>query len=190
MIKQVDLEDKDEKQEKTSEKRILFIGGVFMKYKVSKLANNRSLVDISYNKLLRNFQIDVVEFGEGGKGSKTNATFFMQIDQLGLIADDIVNTRFKNNWVDDHKLYFIAGQTKARDISIEVKTGSKGFVLVFRIRNGEVKKGNQGQTNFDNTKEIKSAMTQQSLYDVRKMMKATLDFINGIPVKERYKFEE
>jgi hypothetical protein len=161
-----------------------------LKYKVNKLANNRSLLDISYNKKLKIFQIDVVEFGEGGKGSKSNATFYMQTDQMSLLADDIVNTRFKNNWVDDHKLYLMAGQTKARDINIEVKAGQKGIVMVFKIRNGEAKKGNKGQTNFDNTKPIKSAMTQQSLYDVRRAMKSVVDFINGIPVSERYKIEE
>lgn len=161
-----------------------------MKIKVLRLATNRSLIDISYERIqdAAMFSWNIVEFGNGSgkeKGSKAHSTFYMSIDEMALIADDIVNTRFKNNWKEGNSLYFIGGRKKARDLSLKVGKNNRGDITItVQVRNGEAITTDKGTTNFDKSKPITSCMTMQKLYDMRKGMRSVLDFIQGHITKE------
>jgi hypothetical protein len=156
------------------------------KYKAGKIANNRSLIDIVFDTEISLFVINIVEYGEGGTGSKNSVSFYMQIDKMHLLAEDIINLRFKNNWKDDKEMYFIAGRDKARDLLFTIaRDKNSNIVIKARIREGERVKSVKA-TKFDTTKQITQAGTQQQLNDIRRLMLSTKELINSLPFELKF----
>jgi hypothetical protein len=154
-----------------------------LRVQVARLSNNRSLLDITYSEDMNMFSLQVVEYGEGGKGSKSKATYFLAIDDMSLLASDIFNLQLK--FWDKNKIEFRGGLTKARFLQIEATKSNKGVPqFSFFVKEGEAVKNKFGGTTFKEGGTFDSASTWQSAQDVRKGMKSVLDFIQALSNQE------
>jgi hypothetical protein len=140
-------------------------------FQIAKLANNRSLVDISYSYEIQRFSITVLEYGEGSKGSKQFATAYLDTDSMSLLARDIVFKEFEG-------FASYGGKAKAREIKIQLKNGKYAFF----VREGEGSRMKNGGLKL--IKETSKAMSIVTEQDTRKAFCSVLDYVVVLSVAD------
>lgn len=164
--------------------------------KIGKMATNRSLTDFQYSswkdenseEKIHKIKMTIQEYAEknGRKVGTGNLKFYFDLDEIQLLAQDILNMRM-SIWTkqeDGYQLEITKGtKNEARKLRIKYETGKRRFIFHLQSSKEVVKKGDIYIMNYQKKEAIETKMNYASFEDTRKAMLNINEFISNLTSK-------